>query len=271
MNEHNQPAAPEAKKFSSADFADGLTDDGVLLQSAADEQKQKRRMRLLLILTTVCILLGVGFICNQTLNFYDRTLRKLHFDYRDGETVAVSDVSETGEKAVAINDSITGSIRISAVELWFDLSDQSLADSLSEMEYEMSGVGEFLTVKTGVRNWLLTKKRSLQRRNGVCEEKQKDEWISVSDAQLPYLTDFCFSVADHNNSKLQFESSCTTMVNSTAYTCETWLLETKMNGITSYFTLYRYYGQDDRLAAVRVLQGSSNLMAVYEIKDYSLS
>ena len=271
MNGRIQPDAPQEKKFSSSDFSDEFTEDSSFVQTAAGELKQKRRVRLLLILSALCVLIGIGFICNQTLNFYDRTLRKLQFDYRDGESASSSDLSEEGEKALAIYESIGSNIRISAIEMWFDLSDRTLADSLSEMQYEQSGIGEMLNVKTGIRNWLLTTKRSLRRRGGVCEEERKGEWTKVSDAQLPCLTDFCFSVSDHGDSKLRFDSSFGTVVNGTSYTCEIWLLETKLNGFTSYFTLYRYYGTDDRLASVRVLPGSSELMAVYEIKDYSIS
>ena len=269
MNEQNLPEAPEAKKFSSSDFTNNLADEDGHFLTAVAEQKQKQKIRLLVILSAICVLLGIGFLGSRFLNYYDRTLRNVLFDYREGESVISSDISDGGEKALAISDSIGGSIHIDAVEMWFSISNRTIEDSISGMIYEYSGVGESLSIRTGVRNALLTKKSSLRRRSGVCEEEQKGEWTTVSDAQLPCLLDFCFSATDHGNSLLHFDSSYSTRVNGTAYNCEVWLLETKLNGITSYFTLYRYYGSDNRLSAVRVLPGSSNLMAVYEIKNYT--
>ena len=260
MKEQNRP---EPKQFSSADFA-----DEAILVTAASEQKQKRKVRLLLILTALCILLGIGFFGLRKLNFYERTLRALNFDYRLREEVSPIELPNPGEKAAAVAGTIGGTVKLSTVEMWFDIKEQ-LAGSVSAMEYEYSGAGEKLSVKTGVRDGLLTKKQNLRRFGGKTEAETKDDWDAVSDALLPCLYDFCFAAADHGDSYLQCSQSYQSVVGSSTYTCEIWLLQTPTNGMTSYFTLYRYYGKDGRLAAVRVAPGSSDLMAVYEIKDYS--
>ena len=262
------PMIPEAKQFSSADFTDGLSEDGSLLVTAAEERKQKRKVRLLLILTLLCVLLGVSFICNQTLNYYDRTINALSFDYRQREEVDPAPLPEAGEKAQAVAASVGSSVKVSTVEMWFD-AQEKLANTLSGMEYEYSSSGETLSVRTGIRDWFLTKKRSLRRTSGKSEEELGETWNEVSDAEFPCLYDFFFAVEDSDMRLLQCSSSYATTVGSTRYTCEIWLLQTVMNGQIEYFTLYRYYGENGRLAAVRVLQSGTTMMAVYEIKDYS--
>lgn len=262
--------SPEGKQFSSADFADSSIEEGTLLVTAADDRKRRRKLLILLILTLLCILVGVGFYLSRTMSFYNRTIRSLNFDYRQREEVTADPAAETGAKGLALAGSVGGTVQVRAVEMWFDAS-EVLADSVSEMDYTYSGSGEELSVRSGGKNGLRTQKQTLRRTGGKSESEQDDGWVQVSDSELPCLYDFFFAAGDHDQSIIWCDSSYHSVVGDTAYTCEIWLLETKMNGQTEYFTLYRYYGADNKLAAVRVLQSETNMMAVYDIKDYSLS
>ena len=80
----------------------------------------------------------------------------------------------------------------------------------------------------------------------------------------------CFAVENTPNVAYSCYDSYQSVVNGKAYTCEIWLMCKYDSTGEQYNTLYRYY-DGGRLAGVRILLGTDELMEVLDIRDYSFS
>ncbi len=235
-----------------------------------DPDKFKRKVRILLILVGICVLIGVLYFVNNTFNFYDLHMKKLRFDYREGESAkaAISDLS--GEFAQKLTKQISQpSVHIQADQVVFSL-DGTLLNQLTSYDYTYTNELEELHFRTGVEDWIFTESGTLRYTESGVKRKDGSEWKAESKEPMPDLYDYCFASADHGEIKIAFNNAYETEVSSEPYRCEIWLMESPRSGVTFYYTLYRYYQPDGQLAAVRVLRNNQQLMFVYDIKDYTL-
>ena len=234
-----------------------------------DEGRQKRKIRLFLILLIAAAMIGALLIINNTLNFYDVHMRRMQFDYREGELVSGQSPAEPGKKATEIAGEINGrQVSVQAEMLLYN-SEGEASLTLSAYTYKYTSGSEELSYRTGTKDLLFTKSGTLRRDGTGLQKKSGSSWEHTDDGNIMNLYGYCFAAADFGKNTVSPHESYYTEVGGKTYLCEIWLMAEELgSGGVRYNTLYRYY-DGDRLAAVRVLKSDQELMEVYEIKDYS--
>lgn len=264
MDEKNTPV-PE--HFSSADMIEqvGVLTEEDKLPPVIDEAKQKRRVVLLISLIAVTVLAAAFMICNRQFNYFDRTLKTLQFDYREGETVDEETEVPLAEKSLALARRTEGQpVSLNAVKLCFSYSG-TLSETVSVQDYRSDGTTETLDASTGTSGLMFPVKRHYRRTGDVTEMQDGSKWVPAASDALPRLADLCFGAVSHDGITLACLDSYRTVIGTTAYICELWLVDCTQGDTVSHYTVYRYFS-GDTLCGVRVLAGDSDTMDVYDIR-----
>ena len=248
-----------------------IPEDGfVPFQLELAEKKRRRKIRMLIILSVLAALLGILLIFGRLFNFYDRTMKHLRFDYRGGETIDNESIFMSYDTATEAEKSVQDkTLNLNANVYCFD-DKANLSLVVSQYRYSRSedGTAE-LKVKLGAKGGILTKTNRFRTNaeGQVLEIRNGKESISA-DTATALLYDYFFSTEDHGNINLQCTDAYRTVVGEKTYECEVWLMSVTRGAGKSYYTIYRYY-DDQKLAAVRVIDSADDLMMVYDITEYT--
>lgn len=272
MNEemnNNTPetAEEEQPKFVKPEFPPVTEEYAPLADAVGAEVKQSRKFKLLVILMILAALLGIYLLFAGKLSFYERTLRHIGFDYRDGEIIGES-VNPDTSIAEQLAEQFQGKSIAFRTVRYSMYNDRTMTNSVSEYDITLSANGGSSTQRTGLANRLLTQKEQILDENGSIKEKTLFKWHDVADLSIPCLDVLFFAVDQTDSYIAQLDSSSSSVINGETYQCEIWLVEILDQAAPVYFTTYRYY-TDGQLAGVRVLNSNSEIMDIYDIKDYA--
>ncbi len=259
---------PAAEHFSSADIIEqvGVLTENDTLPPVIDEAKQKRRVVLLIVLIAIAVLAAAFMICNRQFSYFDRTLKTLQFDYRDGETIDEETEVPLAEQSLALARSMEGQpVSLTAVKLCFSYSG-TLSETVSVQDYRSDGTTETLDTATGTAGLMFPVRRHYRRTGDVTELRDGGKWVPAASDALPRLADLCFGAVSHDGVSLSCLDSYRTVIGTDAYICELWLMDCTQGDSVSHYTVYRYFSAGT-LAAVRVLSGDSDTMDVYDLRN----
>ena len=234
------------------------------------DRRQKRKIRILLVLIILIVCIFVFSIVSTKCNFYQKTVKSLRFDYTAGETTDETPDDDPGRCARAISAQIQEkTVTVHTYTYLFD--DQgNLSNNISAYDYEKSASGTNMDIRIGSAKSLVTKKRSLRTGASGIEEQKGKTWEVSPDSRIPNLAEWFFATQSHDKIRFECAGAYETIVGKTNYLCEVWLMEDDSKAEPEYTTLYRYY-DGSRLAGVRMLKSSEDVMYVFDITDYSFS
>ncbi|MBQ3941144.1 MAG: hypothetical protein II723_08525, partial [Oscillospiraceae bacterium] len=219
-----------------------------------------------IVLIVIAVLAAAFMICNRQFNYFDRTLKTLQFDYRDGETIDEETEVPLAEKSLALARSMEGQeVSLNAVKLCFSFSGM-LSETVSVQDYRSDGTTETLDAATGTAGLMFPVRRHYRRTGDVTELRDGSKWVPAASDALPRLADLCFGAVSHDGISLSCLDSYRTVIGTSAYICELWLMDCTQGDTVTHYTVYRYFS-GDTLCAVRVLSGDSDTMDVYDLKS----
>ena len=234
-----------------------------------EQNKWKRKRILLLCLLGAAVLLGLFIIFGRRNCLYNRMMRNLEFDYRNGEEIDNTQTALTGwaERAA---DAVAGKNLTLQANMYCFNSSGALSLSASKYSYERTADGTAdLHIQTGGANSIRTEKSSYHTdANGKAEQVSGSLSQNADLYAAELLYDFCFAVEDTDRIKIERRNAYETFVGERRYTCEVWVMSATVNKTLKYFTLYRYYSGSE-LNALRMLDTTSDLMFVYDITEYT--
>lgn len=262
-----QTAEEDVPKLIKPNFPPVTEEYEPLADAVGAEAKQSRKIKLLIILMIIAALLGVYLLLAGKLSFYERTLRHLNFDYREGELTTESNDSDTSYAEQIAQQFDGKQISYHAVEYTMN-ADYSLAPSVSEYNVTISPDSGESTKRTGFAKRMLTKKEQLLDENGSVKSKSFFQWHDVADLQLSYLDVLFFATDNADVYSTKLDSRFASVIKGNTYQCEIWLVEIRGTQQPVYYTAYRYYA-GGKLVGARLLESTSDSMEIYDIKDYS--
>lgn len=260
-DEQTTAAAPKEPEITEENFVPDFNQE-------YDQKRAKRRRIILICLACVAVVLGVVVVIGRGNSLYSRIMRRLEFDYRDGEEIDMTTLALTGS-AERLAEKVSGKHVTLTANVYCFNSEGGLALTASQYTYDRSSSGEAdLQVVTGTANSLKSVHSSCHaERDGSVSKKDGDpaqNEITAAGA----LFDFCFAAESHDQVTVQLRDYYETNVGDGRYTCEVWTMSAPADGTTKYFTLYRYYSGGS-LKGLRLLDASGDLMYVYDITKYT--
>lgn len=269
-DEPNQnPAAPEeAQPLQKPDVPPVTEEYAPLPDAVGTTSRRSAKIRLLLIVLGILLLLAGLLFYNAQFNFYDRTMRHLGFDYRNGESIGASLGTDTSVAIPIANRVQNSTLSLHAVH--YVLIDAATTDrTVTVLDYTHAADHNAIALRSGVEDWIFTKSESIRETSDGCEVKSGFHWEQTTELQVPDYATLFFAAADTAHHKVKLYDCYPACVNEKQYTCEIWLIEQKDVEQPVYFTVYRYYS-GDILAAVRILNSNASTMSVFDITDYTL-
>ena len=241
------------------------------LPDAVGAELQKKKIPLFLLIPLIIAgILLLFFVYSKWFNFYQRSVWGLNFDYRCGEKAAELQqielpIAKTLAESIPANSSAT----IQATEYYFS-SKGEISTDISKYTYTHSLASESVRIKTGTYGTFITSSTNLRRNaDGNIEQKHGFKWESTEET-IQNLYAFFFGVESTDDYKLEYYETSTTQLETEPYDCEIWLMTRTTYNITTYYTIYRYY-QNNQLKAVRILDNYNELMQIFDIKSYEFT
>lgn len=205
----------------------------------------------------VMIVLMVG----KNHNYYERLIKSIGFDYRNGELIAEDLDIEKGVCANAVSAELSGK-SYSFDTVMYSLDESNLIQEIvSEYYYEHTPEKDTIKSIFGAKGVMMKKKTT--------EEIPLGTVTTVKSSTSLLLKEYLFGTTAHDVYTFDSYDAYQTTVGGRNYTCEVWLMCDSRSGTPVHYTLYRYYS-GTRLAAVRVINDIDMMTEIYDVKSYSV-
>lgn len=225
---------------------------------------------ILIILSALFILMLVFILAARHNNFFRKTVNSLSFDYRNGEAADEISSDDPGQYSRRLSEQMNGNQFTADANVYtFDEKGGMFAE-ISNYNYTKNSAEQILQVRSGTEKSVFTDCLTLRSNGSLTERKKGSNWVQTTDEYIPPLCDYFFETQSHGNILLNCHDAFDTIIGSTNYHCEIWLMQEGTDSNAVYFTLYRYF-DGSKLAGVRVLASTDTLMDVYDIQSYSFS